>query len=218
MYFIRQSVGWILVDAGRKSKRKLLIRFMMEHKINPCDIHFIFITHVHYDHVGNLKWLQQWTKAKIIVHKDAVENLEMGWMDNLKASTILAKLLLRMGNLFAKSIRFDGVKSDMIISYDSNLSEYGFSAKILHTPGHTTGSISLVVDDRYAFVGDLCFNLPLSKHVVPPLYQDYKAVYDSWEKLNAVGVTEFYPGHGNKFSISKFLDSFARLKRIATKS
>ncbi|MDA3912003.1 MAG: MBL fold metallo-hydrolase [Bacteroidales bacterium] len=217
MYFVSQAVGWILVDAGRKSKRKQLIRFMMEHEINPCDIKFIFVTHVHYDHVGNLKWLQQWTKAKIIVHEDAVENLEMGWMDELKTGTLWAKLLLSMGKLFPKTKKFAAVKPDILIVYDTDLSEYGFDAKIMHTPGHTKGSMSLIVNSRYAFVGDLCFNLKISKYVIPPLYQDYQILYVSWEKLNESGVTEFYPGHGAQFSISQFLDSFAVLKRLSTK-
>jgi glyoxylase-like metal-dependent hydrolase (beta-lactamase superfamily II) len=218
IYFIRQAVGWIMVDAGRKSKRKQLIQFINAHDIHPCDIKFIFVTHVHHDHVGNLKWLKQWTKAQIIVHKNAVENLEMGWMDDLKAGKFWAKMLLKISETFAKGTHFSGVSPDLIINHDRDLFEYGFIAKIIHTPGHTQGSISLIVDDRYAFVGDLCFNLRFSKTLIPPIYQDYQQIHVSWNKLNQTGVTEFYPGHGKQFPISTFLDSFAVLKRLSTKA
>jgi len=214
MYFIRQAIGWIVVDAGRKSKQKQLIRFIKMHDIHPCDIKFVFVTHVHYDHVGNLHWLRKWTKAQIIVHKNAVENLEMGWMDDLKAGKFWAKILLKINDIFSKRIRFNGVTPDLIIKHDRDLFEYGFNAKIIHTPGHTQGSISLIIDNRYAFVGDLCFNLRFSKTLIPPIYQDYQQLYVSWNKLNRTGVTEFYPGHGDQFSISQFFNSFARLKQI----
>ncbi|MEA1872824.1 MAG: MBL fold metallo-hydrolase [Bacteroidota bacterium] len=217
MYFIRQAVGWILVDAGRKSKRKQLIRFMMEHDIHPCNIKFVFVTHVHYDHVGNLKWLKDWTNAKIIVHENAVENLEMASMDKLKSNTLLAKFLLSIGNLFPNRLKFATVKPDIVIAYDTDLSEYGFDAKIIYTPGHTKGSMSLIVNDCNAFVGDLCFNLLFMRTLIPPIYQDYQQIYESWDKLNHAGVTTFYPGHGKPFPISTFLESFAVLKRFLTK-
>jgi glyoxylase-like metal-dependent hydrolase (beta-lactamase superfamily II) len=218
MYFIRQAVGWIVVDAGRKTKRKQLIRFINAHGIHPCDIKFVFITHVHYDHVGNLKWMKNWTNAKIIVHDNAVEYLESGGMDPLKSNSLLAKFLLSIGNLFPNRLKFETVKPDIIVSYDTNLSEYGFDAKIIHTPGHTQGSISLIVNDCNAFIGDLCFNLRFAKTLIPPIYQNYQQLYMSWNKLNQTGVTEFYPGHGNQFPISTFLDSFAVLKRFSTKA
>jgi len=69
------------------------------------------------------------------------------------------------------------------------LRDFGIPGKILHTPGHTQGSISLLLDDGSAFVGDVAMNyfrlLGLKKR--PLVAENYEAVFKSWEKLLSAG-------------------------------
>lgn len=67
----------------------------------------------------------------------------------------------------------------------SVLEKLGFSGEIVATPGHSDDSMSLVLDEGIAFVGDL----------TPPLASD-DLVRQSWDNLRRLNVTKFCTGHG----------------------
>jgi len=69
------------------------------------------------------------------------------------------------------------------------LEQIGIRGEILHTPGHSDDSVSLLLDDGSAFTGDL----------VPPEYigmEDVEVVLSSWQLLRERGATRIYPAHG----------------------
>jgi len=72
---------------------------------------------------------------------------------------------------------------------------------VLHTPGHTMGSVSVLLETGDAFVGDLAMNgLPLRIGPgMPPLAEDAVAVKDSWRLLLEKGAKRIYPAHGQPF-------------------
>lgn len=92
---------------------------------------------------------------------------------------------------------------DMILSSGTlSLDKYGVPATVLHTPGHTAGSISIVLDDGRAIVGDLAMNgLPSSpfKPTPPIVAQDPSLLPGSWACIREFGVTTIFPGHGKSF-------------------
>lgn len=73
------------------------------------------------------------------------------------------------------------------------LARVGIYGEILHTPGHSDDSASLLLDDSCVFTGDL-----------PPLAMavDHEAVATSWRLLREHGATRVYPGHGPVRSIT----------------
>lgn len=69
------------------------------------------------------------------------------------------------------------------------LEQIGIAGEILHTPGHSDDSVSLLLDDGSAFTGDL----------TPPglvAEKDADAVLASWQLLRQRGARRVYPGHG----------------------
>jgi glyoxylase-like metal-dependent hydrolase (beta-lactamase superfamily II) len=72
---------------------------------------------------------------------------------------------------------------------------------VLHTPGHSAGSVTVLLETGEAFVGDLAMNaLPLRLSPgLPILAEDPAAVVRSWETLLELGVTTVYPAHGRPF-------------------
>jgi glyoxylase-like metal-dependent hydrolase (beta-lactamase superfamily II) len=71
----------------------------------------------------------------------------------------------------------------------SLLEGIGIPGEILHTPGHSDDSVSLLLDNGAVFTGDL----------TPPQYvglEDAQVVRESWRTLRARGATRVYPGHG----------------------
>ena len=71
----------------------------------------------------------------------------------------------------------------------SMLERIGIAGEIVHTPGHSDDSISLLLDDGSVFTGDL----------TPVAFigaEDAVVVSASWRMLRERGATRIYPGHG----------------------
>jgi glyoxylase-like metal-dependent hydrolase (beta-lactamase superfamily II) len=111
-------------------------------------------------------------------------------------------------SLFHKHV-YPGVEiknGDYVVAGDdfSLLKHLGIDGVILHTPGHTGDSISVVLSDGSAFVGDIAMNfmnLCYTRHR-PIFVQNIEDVYRSWQKLVHHGAKVVYPAHGELFDIS----------------
>ena len=85
--------------------------------------------------------------------------------------------------------------------------EYGIDGNIIHTPGHTPGSVSVLLDSGDAFVGCLIHNkAPFVLRPGLPIYaQDILQLKDSLKMLIDRGAKTLYPGHGNPVPVQKIL-------------
>ena len=83
------------------------------------------------------------------------------------------------------------------------LFEHGIPGKIVHTPGHSMGSVSGLLETGEAFVGDLAMNMfPLRFGPgLPILAEDMQKVRQSWKLLMGAGAKTIYPAHGEPFSV-----------------
>jgi endoribonuclease LACTB2 len=68
------------------------------------------------------------------------------------------------------------------------LAGLGTSGEIIHTPGHSDDSVTLIIDEGYAFTGDL--------HPILMLPADDAISRRSWDKINQHKITRIFPGHG----------------------
>jgi len=103
-----------------------------------------------------------------------------------------------------KRISFPKFAPDILITDKCyQLSEYGINGYIMHTPGHTIGSLSVILDSGKAFVGCMAHNgLPFRIRPGLPIYaQDINSIKDCWISLIDKGVKMIYPGHGKPFPI-----------------
>ena len=84
------------------------------------------------------------------------------------------------------------------------LGGYGIPGRIVHTPGHSQGSITVLLDSGDAFVGDLAmYGWPISRTPGMPLFaEDVEAVRGSWRKLIGLGACTFHPAHSRSFPAS----------------
>ncbi len=70
------------------------------------------------------------------------------------------------------------------------LEKIGISGEIVHTPGHSDDSVSLLLDDGSVFIGDLTHPMFIGQ-------EDPVVVAGSWQLLKERGATRVYPGHGS---------------------
>lgn len=90
------------------------------------------------------------------------------------------------------------VNPDITISEEYPLDEYGIPGKVIPTPGHTAGSLTVIVDRKNAIVGDIAMKFPLlsRRSYEPIVAHDMDQVYKSWQKIIDEGVETIYPAHG----------------------
>jgi hydroxyacylglutathione hydrolase len=103
-----------------------------------------------------------------------------------------------------KRISFPKFKPDILITDEPcSLSIYGIDGNIIHTPGHTVGSISVILDSGEAFVGCMAHNgFPFRVRPGLPIYaQDIEAIKKCWKILIERGIKMIYPGHGKPFLV-----------------
>jgi len=89
------------------------------------------------------------------------------------------------------------------LSIELPLIGYGIPGKILYTPGHSMGSVSVLLETGDAFVGDLAMNgFPLRYGPGLPIFaEDMQMVRESWRLLVDAGAETIYPAHGKPFSV-----------------
>ena len=202
-YLLKSDRCNILIDTGYKGKAKIILDFLEKNQIPPESIKLIILTHAHYDHIGNASELKKITGAKILLHKNDLPLLDSGVTDSqsTKPLNLWGKLLL--SKVSSIDTKFNRMKPDIIIDSEFDLKKYGFNGRIINKPGHSKGSISVILDSGDAFIGDLAMNgLPLRIGAGEPIFgEDIDEIYRSWQKLVENKVKKLYPSHGDSFDI-----------------
>lgn len=207
-YLIISGGQGLLVDAGCPGKIKNVQTALEQNNLMFTDIVLVILTHTHYDHTGCLADIKKRSGAKVLVHASEKGYLEKGMTPFPEGTIWFSKIISGIGNiLMVSKSKYQPVNPDIVIRGDYDLGKYIPGAKVITTPGHTSGSISLVIRDEAAFVGDTLFNvIPWS--VFPPFANDIPELLKSWRRLIAAGCGTFYPGHGKPITLQKLKASY----------
>jgi len=125
------------------------------------------------------------------------------------------------------STRFPPLKleeDDILVDKDDDqlLRSLGISGKILHTPGHSPDSISILLDDGTCFCGDVAMSSMqwLGLRYCCTYMADIGESYRSWRKLIDAGASTFYPAHGRPFppaKLNQYMEHFKQEDLIILK-
>jgi glyoxylase-like metal-dependent hydrolase (beta-lactamase superfamily II) len=185
----------VLIDTCSAAFWKLLDGRLRLSGINHID--YLVLTHSHYDHADNASKIKKEYNASVVIHRSESENLTSGKAGMPRGTNPLSKFITdNMEKVFA-SKRFATCSYDILVDDFYNMEDWGFSAFIINTPGHTPGSVSIIVDDEIAIVGDTMFGV-FRYSVFPPFAADERQLLKSWGKLLETKCTLFLPSHGTE--------------------
>jgi len=201
-YIIRHK-GVILIDTGVPGKAGSFVKACRKQNILPEEIGLILITHAHWDHIGSAKDIKELTGAKLALHINEQEWLEKPAIHIPPGATAWGRTFSKIMFSVRKRIKLQPVKVDIPLkSNNFSLSDYGIPGEIIYTPGHSTGSTSILLETGEAFVGDLAMNaFPMRLNPGLPIFADsLEIVKESWRNLLNRGAKKVYPAHGKPFS------------------
>ncbi len=206
--------GYIQMDAGYRWNIKKYLKLLKKNNIKPDEIKLIIVNHAHGDHAGGLKKLKDITSAKILVHEEDADYLRKGVSTKIAPRTFITKFLVwTMPESFKN---YDSIEPDIVIKDEYSLEEYGVKAKVIHTPGHTAGTISLITEKGTAFIGCCAQGFPLKLSPgLPAIAQDINLVCSSWQRIIDEGVTEAFISHGKSISVPKMKKILKKRRRVA---
>lgn len=118
------------------------------------EISLILITHAHTDHFGSAAELKQQTGAPVAIHQLDAAFLRSGTNPPLHPTGTFSRLLMGL-SAFTRTAKAPSLEPDILIEGKMSLQKFGIDGEILPTPGHTPGSISVLLPGGEAIVGDL---------------------------------------------------------------
>lgn len=195
-YLIAAGTHNILVDTGSKSSYNNLLRSFTQLYCAKIDI--LIITHAHYDHCDNSSKIKNQEGCKVIMSKYESEFAQKGYGPLPKATLFVTRPVAYLGKQLERKVAlFTPFPVDILVDEYLTLNDIGLNIEIIHTPGHSQGSISVIVDREIAIVGDAMFGV-FPGSIFPPFANDVPLMRKSWKKLLDTGCVLFLPGHGRK--------------------
>lgn len=198
-YIVKQD-GVILIDTGISGSERAISNALHAVGIGQQECRLILVTHGHGDHAGSAAQLKEMTGAPVAVHKDDAHMLRTGTQGQLVPTGMTGRIAARFLELGNRT-SYPAVDPDIVLKGTMDLAPYGIAGTVIPTPGHTRGSVSVVLKNGDVFIGDLLFpQIPSGKPGLPFWADNPGDIYRSIRALLAYNPHTFHTGHGGPFS------------------
>ena len=174
-WIVSSGSSRLLVDIGWPGTMGLMKANLQRMDVPIKEIRYTLATHYHIDHAGLAQEFKQAGVPLLVLDRQ------------VKAIPLMKRWTKPTDNYL--EITMDGNITITFSESRAILEQIGIVGEIVHTPGHSEDSISLLLDDGSVFTGD--FTHPEFVGMEDPM-----VVSASWKLLRDRGATRIYPGHG----------------------
>jgi hydroxyacylglutathione hydrolase len=160
-----------LIDAGVAGTERTIFEYLEGNGRQPSEIATLVLTHAHPDHIGAARAIKDATGCTVVAHR-----AEQGWIEDV-ARQARERPVPGFDRLVGGPVGVDRLVTD-----GEEMELGGLRGRVVATPGHSPGSISLwLADDAALFCGDA---LPAAGEM--PIYEDVLASAASIARLAAI--------------------------------
>ena len=181
-YILSNSTSQLIIDPGSDSSA--LFEFL---KVTDKTVSAILLTHAHFDHIMGLNDLKEiFPDVPIYLH-----HLEKDWMKNPELNA----------SLFFLGSPITGPDADQFYEINKVYEMNDFTFRVLETPGHSIGGVSLLFNNSFLFSGDALFKNAIGRFDLPTGNQSQllNSIREQLFTLN--DNVQVFPGHGSKTTI-----------------
>jgi hydroxyacylglutathione hydrolase len=195
--FLVRGERWTLVDTGAPGDERAILRTLAGLGIVPHDIGLILLTHGHVDHFGAAAALRAATGAPVAVHQADASLVRAGRNPEIAPNDIEGRLLRPFLPWSAPPL-----EPDIVFGEPFDPRPHGLAADIVPLPGHSAGSVGVLLPDGALIAGDLLrggfLGGRLMPHLpLPPYFLENAAeLRRSVERALALPLTTIFVGHG----------------------
>jgi len=191
VYLVDEGDRNTLIDTGIPVDFKKLQSQLSGMGKSINDIDYIVLTHCHSDHCGNAARIKEMSHATIIAHE--TEAAFIAGRDHIRYRKRGRSLLWSVINLLFRS---RPVHVDNVV-HDGDKLDIPCKLEVLHTPGHTPGSIALYhADKKILFTGDSIWNHKTLKVAQGFYNTDDEEMMESVKKYLDLDIEKICVGHG----------------------
>lgn len=170
-----------IVDTGAAGCQQYLVDALQELGLGPADVRLVINTHEHGDHIGGNAFFEEWANPEFACHEAAV-----CWIENLEIQQ-RERPIYQFERMVNRTVRISRTLHDGDV-----VDLGGTTLRVIFTPGHSPGSISLFCPEE----GALITADALQPVGGLPLYMDAHLVRESLRRLAELsGVQVLYHSH-----------------------
>lgn len=193
----------VLVDTGIPGSAPKILAAIREEGYEPRDLSLIIITHAHTDHFGSAAAVSEATGAPVLVHACEAGVLESGAGLPPVPVSFSGRIFALMIGKTAPSPAL-AVTPAIRIDAPYRLDAYGIDGVVIPSPGHTHGSLSILLAGGECIVGDLVMGIfPPGRPGLPIFAEDTGAVKQGIRRITDTKPSIIYAGHGGPFDCSQ---------------
>lgn len=188
-YLVLGTEGDAIIDTGMPGNEERIIKYLRNIGTEPKAIQYVILTHSDPDHSGSVAKLKGLTNAKVAIHEADAPRLS----GEKKLKEVKGPTGVLFG-VMSTFMRLTPVKPDLLLKDSDKI----MGLTVIHTPGHTDGSICLYKEKEAIFVGDALRTDSGGKPHLPSgsMTVDMEQAKESAKKISSYQYKILLPGHG----------------------
>lgn len=185
-----------LIDSGFGDEKSVQERLEMLKAWRGLRLLYIVLTHHHFDHTSGAAQIREATGARTVLHEREEEFLR-DWRGEAPQDIELPGEQGQVGEALRRFRRQAAEAGpDVRLADGDRLRVGSLALEIVHTPGHTMGSVCVYLpEERALFTGDTALGLG-TVAISPPPHGDMALYLESLERLKGYDAVLMLPGHG----------------------